>query len=241
MQIRIKKTERSRRVVPWWAKSLRLSLGATILSCLILAFADYPGEHWPMAAVTIVITVFVVSLCSEILLMLAFMRLRSYRSAVFRKHGVDLGKTQVVAEGYRPIVIVVTAVMALSFAAATWGVGLYAFQWTAGWSNLPSATSAVYLTGLVALVLGASVVAVLVMLPFGMVALVDRFGPRAERAASVAEPVDVVVPEPSVAERSDAAQVTPQVVGRWYGFARSFAMSSHRFSPSFIFQASGAR
>ena len=86
------KTERSRLPQPWWLQAAQLSVSATILNCIILASARYPGEHWPIAAATIVITAFATSFCTDIILLFISHRLRSYRNAVFTKHNLDWGK-----------------------------------------------------------------------------------------------------------------------------------------------------
>ena len=88
------KTEQSRQLQPWWVQAALLSAGATIVNCIILASARYPGEHWPMAAVTIVITVFATSFCTEIIILFTSHRLRSYRNAVFTKHNLDWEKNR---------------------------------------------------------------------------------------------------------------------------------------------------
>ncbi len=208
------KTEQSRQLQPWWVQAAKLSVSATILNCILLASARYPGEHWPMAAATIVITVFAISFCTEIIILFTSHRLRSYRNAVFTKHNLDREKTDAATQRNRSQVMAITVILVLLYAAAIWGAALYAFQWTAQLSDLPPITNTVHSAGLIALIAGASTVAALIIVAFGMVALVDRLG--------------------------DPAKPAPPVIHVIYKFAKSASATSQQPLPSFIFQPSRA-
>ena len=208
------KTEQSRQLQPWWGQAAKLSVSATILNCILLASARYPGEHWPMAAATIVITVFAISFCTEIIILFTSHRLRSYRNAVFTKHNLDREKTDAATQRNRSQVMAITVILVLLYAAAIWGAALYAFQWTAQLSDLPPITNTVHSAGLIALIAGASTVAALIIVAFGMVALVDRL--------------------------SDPAKPVPPVIHVIYKFAKSASATSQQPLPSFIFQPSRA-
>ena len=204
------KTEQSHLPQPWWGQAAKLSVGATILNCIILASSRYPGEHWPMAAATIVITVFATNFCTDIIILFTSYRLRLYRNAVFTKHNLDWGKTDSAAQRHRSPIMVVTGILVLSYVAAIWGAALYTFHWTAQFSNLPPMTNTVHSAGLIALIAGAATVSALIIIAFGMVALVDRL--------------------------SDPAKPILPVIHRIYKFAKSTSATSHQPFPIFIFQ-----
>ncbi len=208
------KTEQSRLPQPWWVQAAKLSVSATIFNCILLASARYPGEHWPIAAATIVITVFATSFCSEIIILFTSHRLRSYRNAVFTKHNLDWEKTDAATQRRRSPIMAITGILLLAYAAAIWGTALYTFQWTAQLSDLPPITNTVHSTGLIALIVGASMVTALIIGAFGMVALVDRLG--------------------------DPAKPVPPVIHVIYKFAKSASATSQQPLPSFIFQPSRA-
>ena len=208
------KTERSRLPQPWWLQAAQLSVSATILNCIILASARYPGEHWPIAAATIVITAFATSFCTDIILLFISHRLRSYRNAVFTKHNLDWGETGSATQRDRSRIMAIRGILLLSYAAATWGAALYTFQWTAQLSNLPLITNTVHSTGLIALIAGASTVTALIIVAFGMVAVVDRLG--------------------------DPAKPIPPIIHGIYKIAKSTSATSQQPVPSFIFQPSRA-
>ena len=206
------KTERSHLPQPWWVQAAKLSVSSTILSCVILVSAGYPGEHWPIAAATIVMTVFGASFCTEIAILFAFRRLRSYRNSVFRKHDLEWKETE--TQRRRVPVVAIAGSLMLSYAVAIWGAALYVFQWTAQLSNLPPMTNTVHSIGLIALIAGALTVATLIIVSFGMVALVDQL--------------------------SDPAKPVPPVI-RWiYNVAKFATAASQQPLPSFIFQPSRA-
>ena len=208
------KPERSRIPQPWWIQAAKLSISATIINCILLASARYPGEHWPIAAATIVITVFATSFCTEIIILFTSHGLRSYRNAVFTKHNLDWEKTNAATERHRGPIMAITGILVLSYVAAIWGAALYAFQWTAQLSDLPPITNTVHSTGLIALIVGASTVTALIIVAFSMVALVDRLG--------------------------DPAKPIPPVIYVIYKFAKSTSATSRQPLPSFIFQPSRA-
>ncbi len=208
------KTERSRLPKPWWLQAAQLSVSATILNCIILASARYPGEHWPLAAATIVITIFATSFCTDIIILFISHRLRSYRNAVFTKHNLDWIETGSATQRDRSRIMAIAGILLLSYAAATWGVALYTFQWTAQLSSLPPITNTVHSTGLIALIAGASTVTALIIAAFGLVALVDRLG--------------------------DPAKPVPPVIYVIYKFAKSTSATSQQPLPSFIFRPSRA-
>ena len=209
-----KKTERSRLPQPWWLQAARLSVSATVLNCIILASARYPGEHWPMAAATIVITFFATSFCTDIIILFTSHRLRSYRNAVFTKHNLDRGETGSATQRDRSRIMAISGILLLSYVAATWGAALYTFQWTAQFSNLPPITNSVHFTGLIALIAGASMVTALIIVAFGMVAVVDRLG--------------------------DPAKTPPPVIHGIYKIAKYTSATSQQTLPSFIVQPSRA-
>ena len=208
------KPERSRLPQPWWFQAAQLSVGATILNCSILASARYPGEHWPMAAATTVITVFATSFCTDIIILFISHRLRSYRNAVFTKYNLDWAETASATQRDRSRIMAITGILILSYAAATWGAAFYTFQWTAQLSNLPPITNTVHSTGLIALIAGASTVTALIIVAFGMVAVVDRLG--------------------------DPAKPIPPFIYGIYKIAKSTSATSQQPLPSFIFQRSRA-
>lgn len=208
------KTEQSRQLQPWWVQAALLSAGATIVNCIILASARYPGEYWPMAAVTIVITVFATSFCTEIIILFTSHRLRSYRNAVFTKHNLDWEKTDAATQRRRSPIMAITGILVLAYGVAIWGVALYIFQWTAQLSDLPPITDTVHSAGLIALIVGASTVTALIIVAFGMVALVDRL--------------------------SDPAKPVPPIIHGLYKIAKSTSSTSRQPLPRFIFQPSRA-
>ncbi len=208
------KTEQSHLLQPWWVQAAKLSVSATILNCILLASVSYPGEHWPMAAATIVITAFATSFCTDIIILFASHRLRSYRNAVFTKHNLDWEKADAATQLHRSRIMAITAILALSYAAAIWGAALYSFQWTAQFTDLPPITNTVHSTGLIALVAGTSTVTALIIVAFAIVALVDRIG--------------------------DPARPFSPVIYRIYKIAKSASATSQQPLPSFIFQPSRA-
>ena len=73
----------------------------------------------------------------------------------------------------------ITVALTLSYAAAAWGAALYTFLWIAQLSNPPPIADTVQSSGLISLIAGASTVAALIIVAFGMVAVVDRLsGPE---------------------------------------------------------------
>ena len=208
------KTEQTRPPKPWWVQAAKLSVGATILNCIILASAQYPGEHWPLAAATIVTTVFAISFCTETIMIFTFHRLRSYRNAVFTKHNLNREKADAATQRHPSPIMAITVFLVLSYAAAVWGAALYTFQWTAQLSDLPPINNTVHSTGMIALIIGASMVSALIFFAFGMVALVDRLG--------------------------DPARPVPPVIYGIYKIAKSTSATNQHPLPSFIFQPSQA-
>ena len=78
------------------------------------------------------------------------------------------------------IVVLGALAIGIEHAAATWGATFYTFQWTAQLSNLLPITNTVHSTGLIVLIAGASTVTALIIVAFGMVAVVDRLGDPAK-------------------------------------------------------------
>ncbi len=168
------KNNRPRGPQAWWIQAAILSISSTILSCVILASAGYPGEHWPMAAATMVMTVFGASFCTELVVLFASRRMFSYRDAVFTKHDLEWKQTEATTAGRRSSAKAIAMVLFLSYPVAMWGTAIFAFQWTAQFSNLPPMNHAFYSGGLIALMVGASTIAAPIVFSFGMIALVDR-------------------------------------------------------------------
>ena len=106
----------------------------------------------------------------------------------------------------------ITVALTLSYAAAAWGAALYTYRWIAQLSNLPPIADTVHAAGLISLIAGASTVAALIIVAFGMVALVDRL--------------------------IDPEKPLRSLIRGLYQIARFATATSRQPLPSFIFQLS---
>ena len=129
--------------IPWWTRAVIFAVSATILLSIIFAWTGYPTEHWALAGWTISINLILAQLILSVIMLVISRILRSYRASVLRKIDLDIKAENAKVAKQTGLLTVITAILTLAWAAATWGTAFLTAPPIHSALNLPAMAPAI--------------------------------------------------------------------------------------------------